>query len=256
VLDGIREWGFHVRKGQFRVVRADIPLGGLTLSPDPPRDVRIVVDREGGYLRTAILFHEFGHAVHSASIRAPSHLLRWHENIPGFAGLTEGIGALFEEIPSDEAWLRRRPGVSEQDIRRHAEGQKDSRAWEIGYLVGWFRSELALYRHPYGDQEADRRRYLKHYFGVDDSPLDSFADPFFVDAAAYSQSYLLATLFAKQIRGAMVDQTNSEFWPNPRAAEWLTTNWFREGSAYAWNERLREVTGRTLSTRKFNEGLR
>ncbi len=110
VLAAADRWGFRTSRMRFRVVFHDLPSGGMTLAPNPPTDVRIMVHPDGGWTAHMILFHEVGHAVHSASIRAPPHLLHWSENVPGFGPFHEGVGGFFEEIPSRAEWLASRPG--------------------------------------------------------------------------------------------------------------------------------------------------
>ena len=120
ILRAVRAWGFPTERMRFKVVFHDLPAGGLTLAPDPPRDVRILVHPQGGWPAYQVMFHEVGHAVHSASIRAPRHLLRWHENVPGFGGFHEGIGGLFESVASSPAWLASQPGVTRSEADRIA----------------------------------------------------------------------------------------------------------------------------------------
>ncbi len=49
ILQAVGKWGFRWGRRPFQVVFHDLPAGGLTLAPDPPRDVRILVHPTDGW---------------------------------------------------------------------------------------------------------------------------------------------------------------------------------------------------------------
>ncbi len=255
VLAGVRQWGFPVDQMRFRVVYHDLPAGGMTLAPDPPRDVRIMVHPTGGWLAHMILFHEFGHAVHSASIRAPPHLLHWSENIPGFGPFHEGIGSLFEEIPSTAAWLSGLPGISRGQASAFEEAARYDAALDAGWQATWLRLEQALIDRPEGDPAADGARFERRLFGYDEYPPLSFVDPFFVESPVYSCNYLLAILFSQQLRRTLRERCGEPLWPNPRVGPWLTRHWFRDGSTFEWVARMRAVSGAPFGAEAFRREM-
>jgi hypothetical protein len=256
VLRAVRKWGFNTRQMKFRVVLHDLPAGGLTLAPNPPRDVRILIHPQGGWAAYQVMFHEVGHAVHSASIRAPRHLLRWHENIPGFGGLHEGIGGLFEEIARNPAWLRSQPGISAEQANAFAQLREEYELLNAAWTVIWVRIEQALYRQPDGDPMSALNREARSLFGFDQIDRKSFVDPFWVDTPAYAPSYLLATLFHYQLVRTIREHLGDPLWPNSRVGAWLTREWFRPGSTYDWVPRIRAITGRPFSARDFQARFR
>lgn len=243
ILKAIGEWGFQTDRMRFRVVFHDTPFGGLTLAPDPPRDVRILVHPQGGWLAYDIMFHEVGHAVHSASIRAPRHLLRWHENIPGFGAFHEGIGALFEDIPSNVLWLSTQPGVGTKRAEEFAGLAKDASVLDAAWQAGWLRIEQELYRRPDRDPMPEVQRFERRIFGYDDYVPLSFVDTFFVSDPTYCSNYLLAILFKAQLTRALRTLFGDPVWPQRKVGPWLTRNWFAPGSIYDWLPRIREITG-------------
>ena len=251
IFRAIDAWGLHPARMGFRVVFHDVPSGGLTLAPDPPKDIRVVVHPTDGWLAYAIMFHEFGHAVHSARMRAPRHLLRWHENIPGFGPFHEGIGTLFENIPSQEAWLAGQPGIGPRLAHDFAEGARADGAIDAGRHASWLLVEQLLYRHPERDPIAEAVRFERRVFGYDPYAPLSFVDPFFIDLPIYASNYLLAMLFDAQLEERMAEVCGRPFWPNRKVGAWLTNEWFASGSLYDWLPRLREVTGRPFGSRAF-----
>ncbi|MGA7476382.1 MAG: hypothetical protein WBW47_04090 [Thermoplasmata archaeon] len=255
IFRAIQQWGFRTDRMRFRVVYHDLPAGGITLAPDPPKDIRILVHRMGGFLPYCILFHEVGHAVHSASIRAPRHLLRWLENIPGVGGCDEGLAGLFEEIPNTAEWLETQPGVGVQRAREHAAAARDSNVLDAAWHASFLRIEQRLYQNPDRDPMPEAQRFERRLFGYDDYPTLSFAESFLVESPIYSANYLLAILFGRQLERSMREVCGEPYWPNRKVGPWLTRNWFVHGSLYDWVPHVKEVTGRPFGAEAFRESF-
>jgi hypothetical protein len=257
VTSSVRKWGFGPAALRFRVNRHDISSGGLCLAPDPPRDVRIVIHPSSSWGLTMALFHEVGHAISSRSIHQPSsHLLRWHEHVPGFAGHSEGQGRFFEQVPISESWLRSRPWISPADIEAGVRTARRRPLGQIATLATWVLPELELYEHPNRDPYDGIRRVHRDIFGYDDFDPRSFADGFSIGAPCYSLSYVIAELLWPIHKRAVLEAVGGELWPNPKVGPWFVEHWFREGSGYDWWTRLREITGRGFDARAFNAEMR
>ncbi len=255
-VTAIRRWGFPRDVLRFRVDRHDLSSGGMCVAPDPPRDVRIVVHRAGGFPYCRAIFHEVGHAIASRSVRQPTHLLRWHEHLPGFAGLAEGEGHFFEQIPESEAWLRSRSGRDDPELERRIAGARRVPLGSMAFLACWVLPELALYREPAPDPQALRVRWMRDVFGCDAFEPNSFADSFALEIPVYSASYVLAELLRPALTAAALEEVGGELWPNARIGPWLVRRWFRDGSSYDWWTRLREITGRPFGAGPFTDWAR
>ena len=255
VLRAVRQWGFRLGPRPFKVVFHDLPAGGLTLAPDPPRDVRILVHPTGGWTAYMILFHEVGHAVHSAGIRAPRHLLRWHENVPGFGGFHEGIGSLFEEIASTRTWLTRDMGVPAPEAAAFVAQHRARELWGTGSLVNWIALEQALYRHPGRDPMPAFQRQERSLFGYDEYPPLSFVDPFWIDTPVYGPNYLFAKLFHHQLARLLRQRFGEPLWPNRRVGPYLAREWFAPGSRFDWIPRLEALTGERFGADAFRAAV-
>jgi hypothetical protein len=252
VLRAAAAWGFPIRSLRFRLAYHDLPAGGITLAPDPPRDVRILVHPRGGFWSYYVMFHEVGHAIHSASIRAPRHLLRWHENVPGFAGLHEGIGELFERIPLSREWLVQQPGISARAADAFAAAHRDMSLLNVAALVPWIRTELELYRRPGRDPRPMVERGTRQLFGFGAYPPRSFfSDGFYVSTPIYAPNYLLAALVSAQLESTLRERFGDPLWPNRKVGPWLTLEWMSPGSLVDWVPRLREVTGHPFGAEAF-----
>ncbi|MGC2035300.1 MAG: hypothetical protein WA761_07655 [Thermoplasmata archaeon] len=254
VLEGVRGWGFRPSQLKFRIDEHDLPFGGMEIAVHPPKDVRIIVHPKSGWLWYMVLFHEVGHGIHSRSARASSHLLRGHESVLGFQGLVEGIGGLFEELPGSAEWLTTRPGLDARLVNEFRNRRQETELSRMVSLVGWVRQEIGLYLDPEGDPAAEMLRFQKEMLGFDDFRPLSAADSFTVDSPVYSQSYILAELFDKQILSAVRSQIDGPLWPNPKFAGWLTENWLRYGTRHDWVPRVKEVTGQAFGAEEFVRG--
>lgn len=251
VIAGVKQWGFGRAALRFRIDRHDLPAGGIEIPVDPPSDVRVIVHPGASWIRYMILFHEVGHAVHARSnLRHPS-ILKYHEYLPGFPGLVEGVGTLFEEIPHSPEWLMSRPGV-----KRH-EADAMGGTVDLGKITGFIgllamiRTELELYRNPGADLERVHAEWIRKLGVYDSFESPSFANTFFVGYPIYVQSYLFASMFARQLLVTMQKDVGGPIWPNAGFAAWLTSNWFENSGEYDWVDQVKAVTGAPLGTRAF-----
>jgi hypothetical protein len=249
VRRALRAWGIPQRRLGVRIVRCDLPFGGLTIAPRIPSDVRILVHPAGGWEYYMVLFHEFGHAVHFGSVDQPSHLLRSPDL--GFAGFAEGLAGVFEQVAYDPSWLATvrglDPGVSAEFARR----RRAAAVFEAAGTALGIESELRLYDRPDQDPRPAVRALARRWFGYDDYESRSWADPFYVTHPVYAQSYLLSHLFRAQVIEALRRETARPLWPNPGAGPWLTDSFLAAGARYDWTGRLADVTGESLSADAF-----
>jgi Peptidase family M3 len=247
----IRSWGFRGPARPFRIVRRSIPIGGMTLAIELPTDVRVAVNPKGGWLHYDILLHEFGHAVQDWYTRGATHVLRGPENIPGFSGFHEGVGAFFERIPSLETWLRTRPRATEELIQTFRENRRDEELRQAAWNANWTWKEIQLYNRPSADLGYRFHRADRAALNLDESPVGPYADSFWIEAAFYSKNYLIASLVAAHLRQAVREQVRGPFWPNRGVIPWLARTWFRHGALYDWVPRMGQVTGRPFGVASF-----
>lgn len=254
VLAALREWGLPARRLRFRVVRHDLPFGGLTVVPHVPDDVRVLVHPAGGWEHYLTLFHEFGHAVHASSVRQPTHLLR--TNDPGYAGFVEGVAEVFAAVGESPEWLRRAAGVGRAAAERFRASQRVDRVLRAVGLMGAVELELALYDRPDADVARAHHRWLRRVLRFDPHPVRAFGNTFLVTHPVYTQSYFLADLFRAQVLESLRRATGARLWPNRRAGPWLARRFLEGGAAWDWIPRVREVTGRPFGPDAFRRETR
>lgn len=251
VRRALRGWGFGAEDLDFRFKRCDTPLAGLAVIGDAPRDVGVIANPRDGYVYYSVLIHEMGHGIHARSVRGSSHLLR---NL-GPPGYTECVGSLFEEIVSDPAWLRTRPGATPEQVERVRRGSNEETAFHMAELVGEVRSELRLYSSPEADPTTERRAFLKGTLGYDDHDPVSWVDPYHLSPGFYRQSYLLSAIFDAQILAAGLEEVGGDLWPNPEFGRWLKTTWLRPGNRDAWVPKVERVSGMALNPARYVERM-
>jgi len=255
VLHGVRGWGFRAAQLKFRVDWHDTPSGGMEISVDPPRDVRVVATAQPGWLYLGVLFHEIGHAIHARSTRVPSPLLRRPGSLPGFNSLCEGIGTVFEGLASTREWLASRGNISPEAIERSQANQQESELVWMAYHADRVRAEIELYLHPERDPAVARSRFLRAMFGYDDFRPLAVANAFTIDNPVYLPSYVLASLFAKQVIEGMLAEIGGPIWPNPRVGPWLTEHWLCHGARHDWIPWIRETTGQAFGAGAFRRSI-
>lgn len=249
VQRGLRSWGIPPARLDVRIVRCDLPFGGLTIAPRIPNDVRILVHPAGGWEYYMVLFHEYGHAVHFRTVDQPTHLLRNPD--VGFAGFAEGVAGVFEQIASDPAWLGTVRGLDPQVVSEFCRRRAEAAVLEAASVALGIESELRLYERPDQDPRPAVRALARRWFRYDEYESRSWADSFFVTHPVYYQSYLLSQLFRAQVLEALRRETAGPLWPNRRAGPWLADAFLSSGARYDWTNRLAEVTGRPLSSDAF-----
>jgi hypothetical protein len=169
-------WGLPAERRRFRIVRCDLPFGGLTIAVEVPRDVRVLVHPRGGWEYHWVLFHELGHAVHLSSVQAPSHMERTLE--PGYAAFSEGIATAFEQLSDEPNWLASLPGISPAAAEEFARTRRSAPVfYAASYLLG-LESELRLYDRPDRDPGPAVQALARHWMRYDPHPVSSWADPF------------------------------------------------------------------------------
>ncbi|MCI4370878.1 MAG: hypothetical protein L3J81_06085, partial [Thermoplasmata archaeon] len=216
---GLGAWGFFPRQLRFPVARTDQPFGGLTVAPRIPTDVRILVHPKGGWEYYAVLFHEYGHAVHFRSIDQSTHLLRNPDL--GYAGFAEGLAGVFEQIAYDSEWLGTVPGLDRGAAVAFARRNAGTAVFDAASHGLRTEAELRLYAAPDRDPLPEGHLLARRWFGYDEFASRSWADTFLVTHPVYQQSYLISPLFRAQVAAAMGHATGAPFWPNPAAARWL-----------------------------------
>lgn len=234
----LRSFGQDPSRLAIRVVAGDIPFGGLCLAVDPPRDVRVLADPQDGHHYYALLYHEYGHALHALHAGRNSYIL---QDEPGV--FAEGMAQVWSWFTSYPEWLAARgadPGVV-RCVRqaRAVRLMASHRSFAAGVM--W---ELGAYADPGQDLDALDARISQRYrlaWGGDD-PVWA-ASPFASSYPVYRQNYILADIIAAATHRSLYDRFGDRVLGNPEVFGALVETYWRPGASKPWRERLRDFTG-------------
>ena len=198
----------------------------------------LVIQPIGGHDDWRALFHEAGHTEHFAHTSAD---LPWRQAARRH-GRHRGLGALFEHLVDEPAWLNRRLDVAAIRASSPHDG-----AVQLLYFVRRYSREAPLRdRVPrrgrrHGDAAALRR--APHRRAEDPAEPESYlAD---IDGGFYVTGYLRSWAFEAQLRDFLRERYGNEWFARREAGDLLRELWSL-GQGPTAEELLHDVTGATL----------
>ncbi len=246
--DLMRGLGFPVDSLPIDVKVWDVPTGGITFWVRPPYEARLLTNPFTGSNFYETLFHEYGHALNGTLLRPDlSPIFFRGDETPLGEGLAETLG----HFAYDRHWLVRAAGVSpEQAERLERVGKMQLLLWLRRSISLQAYTEISLYLDRRANPDSLYAAAYRRFVGVDLPPGDFVGGrDFFATGPLYAQSYLYANMIATQLREAMREQFGVEdLTQEPRVAGWLTERFFAGGASVPWPEKVRQATGKPLST--------
>ena len=191
-----------------------------------PRDVRLVIQPNGGWRDYSAVLHEAGHLEHFLHVdaRLPVSLREL-----GDWAVSEGYATTLQRLLGEPAWLTERLGMPAEQAESFADFFALSQLVTMRRLAGHHLHELRMYRG--GDAALSRATYAglvglllgvrepeERYLGIDDGMY----------AASYLRSFELDAALTDYL-GA---QHGATWWMSPAAGETLKRAWSR---GQAWS---------------------
>ena len=233
----------------IKIVRQDIPFGGLCVPIDPPTDVRILANPRDGHGSFSTLFHEYGHGLHAVFAGGNSRLL---QEEPGV--LAEGLAEVWGWFTFYPGWLRSL-GLDEELAATvvRAQGLRlAARHRTLSADVVW---ELGAYQDPYQDLTALAAATESRFTLAAARPVHRWAGgPFPSGYPMYKQNYILADLIAAATHRTLAEDHGPDVLGNARVWEAVSAAYWRPGASIPWRERLRRFTGRDLDAAAIDYG--
>jgi hypothetical protein len=205
-----------------------------------PGEVYLVLAPVGGFDDYETLFHEGGHAEHSA---CADPALAFEFRHLGDDAISEGYAFLFQYLVDDPEWLRRRLGVEDaEQLVSHARAQR------LVYLRR-YSAKLAYELELHGPRSGPLTALSGRYSSLlsDALRLPWPQEPYLadVDPGFYCACYLRAWALETHLRGYLRDRFGVAWFEQREAGEVLRTLWRKDKSVNA-DELLFELTGREL----------
>lgn len=251
--------GFEPEKMPIDVGVRDVPVGGIAFPVRPPFEAWLLTNPFSGSDFYETLFHEYGHTLNGVLIDAklPPALLTLDEG-----PMSEGIAETLGHFAYDAHWLARAAGVTpERATQLERVGKMQ--------LLLWLRRSICLNAHfealaydglasrSNADLDALYAQSYKRFMRMD-LPNGRFfgSRDMLGTSATYFDSYLYANMVATQLREAMRKEFGvSDLSNDKRVGPWMVKHLFAPGASIAWQEKVREATGKPLDTQALAKYL-
>lgn len=246
-----RAFGIDLEHPHLDVTIRDFAFGGQTISVHVPDDVRLVVNPSPGARFYATLVHELGHAYAATRTAVENPLYKGYEWVPGLgdAAFAEGIAETFARLFDIPEVLHQHAGLDADTAQRLARQRRLETLLSIRRGLAWIAFERTALARP--DADLDRLSLVIER-SVGGIPIPSGTEPiwatspFLATYPVYTQSYLLAAMFAVQVRDALRERFHGD-WISPRAGAYLTERVVADGARWTLREKLVRATGAPLS---------
>lgn len=204
-----------------------------------PQEVYLVLRPHGGQADWGTFLHELGHALHFGYARADLPFeYRWL----GDNSVTEAYAMLFDHRLQDRGWLLRYTGLG----AARAGAFLRFAAFEELHFLRRYCAKLIYEIAVYGGDVSWTAlpdlyaTTLTDATGFRYRPVDAFID---LDPRYYSTRYLRAWQLQAVLESALVERFDEDWWRNPAAGPWLTTELLAEGQRETASELAERVAG-------------
>lgn len=215
---------------------ADIPYGGLCFAIRIPDDIRILLSLKDGMGDYRVLYHEFGHAFHRKLMTATPFTLKVGE--AGF--FNEAMAEVWGLWVDRPAWLAAYTKMSAAEIEHTDKAAARSFAARIRKFMAHQVYEIAAYRNADGDFDAmlndAARRYLDYQYEA--GTWQEVYFPYLYPM--YNKNYMLARVIQRAVHKRM-EKEFGEPLGKPAAFDFLVDNFYADGAARTWREKLAAV---------------
>ena len=211
----------------------DIPYGGVCVVLKHHQDIRLLMNPREGYTYYGILFHEFGHALHS--LYSPDSILLRDEG-PFSEGMADVWAGLLEEC----SWLGKFTEMTPSEVDQFLTTRPIDRAYAFRPTIRHFVFELQLYKNPDAKFEDIWAAVSEQYLDLKDDtgiwPYFSFTYPLYI------KNYVLSRLI-KEVTYKFMHDKYGEIVGNPNVVRFLIENYYQLGNLVHWRDKIKSSTG-------------
>lgn len=246
-----RAFGVDLERPHLDVTVRDFAFGGQTISVHVPDDVRVVVSPSPGAHFYATLVHELGHAYAATRTTTDEPLYKGYEWVPGLsdAAFAEGMAETFARLFDMPEVVQEHFGLDAATAQRLARQRRWKSLVQIRRGLAWIAFERVALENPDVDLDHLSLEVERSVGGI---PIPSGTEPVWASSPflstypVYTQSYVLAAMFAVQMREALRERFRGD-WISPRAGAFITDRAVADGARWTLREKLVRATGAPLS---------
>ncbi len=233
----------------IEVFERDIPYGGLCMGIEFGKDIRILTNPRDGLMWYDVLFHEFGHGIHSSCLDASSQLVAGGD--PAF--IWEGVAGMFEWIVHQKSFQTKHFGITEEEYKAISFRTRLGR-------VAWYRRiavacllEWSVY-HGDPDPGKTLTELTEKYMGITIPTNIGWAgNTLYTTHPLYNQNYLLMDVLALHTIQAFRDKTGN--YPGPELYDFVVDHYVKPAGWTTWREKILSATGKAMNADALNRYL-
>jgi len=209
-----------------------------------PYDMRVLANLTPGILSTKTLFHEIGHALHSAYISQGREYFR-----TGIDGIwAEGMGQTMAFLMYQDEWMEKYTSVPKSIRDKYLGSLKEKDIIYLRKRLMRLNFEYQAYTNPDRDLNELYWELFEEYMML--PPHDNIK-PWasvihFTTHPVYIENYLYADMIAAQTL-EYLKAKNKTLFDGQLTKSFLIQNYFRFGNRYDWRELLERGTESSLS---------
>jgi|SoiMethySBSTD1v2_1073268.scaffolds.fasta_scaffold04927_18 hypothetical protein len=248
-------FGVDLDKPRVDVTVRDFAFSGQAISVEVPNDVRLVVTPQPGSRFYGTLIHELGHAFAATRTRPENPLYAGYEWVPGLSdpGFAEGLAEVFGRLLDEPRVLRELVGLDATEAERLIAARRADGMVRVARGLQSVTFERAALEQPGQDLDqlslALEGRFTGAFLPPGTEPVWA-TSPFLSTYPVYTHAYLLAAMFAVQVRDAL-KQRFGERWISPDAGNHLAETLIADGARWTLDEKLVRGTGSILTAQAF-----
>jgi hypothetical protein len=250
-----RAFGVDLDNPKIDVTVRDFAFSGQAISVQVPNDVRLVVTPQPGSRFYGTLIHELGHAFAATRTRSEQALYAGYEWVPGLTdpGFAEGLAEVFGRLLDEPRVLRDFVHLDAAEAERLIAARRADAMVRTARGLASVAFERAALEQPGQHLDQLSLELEANFTGALVPPGTEpvwATSPFLATYPVYTHAYILAAMFAVQVRDALKRRFGAR-WISPEAGAFMAETLVADGARWTLDEKLVRGTGSILNAQAF-----
>lgn len=249
--ESARNIGIEPDKLPVKFVENKMPYGGNGIAIRVPSDFRIVLLPGMG---VNVWMHEFGHGLQGMFTNTPSPILRCYEWCLGSEtqAYAEGMAETNAGFAENAQWKKKYYDEEPKETIIDDYARYQTAIGLRNTIVGFVQA-IEYYSQIDGDLIQVRNDIYKKYMLITSTNTKKvyMTSMFDVSYPVYMQNYFIAGIIAWQIHETLEQKFGKDYAFNKEVGKYLADNFWKHGTEYMWQERLKMGTGRELNIKGY-----